>query len=105
VGKATSDVGADQVLVNLDIYRACLKVHGWQRQTGGKVGNPSGFYRGLEDEGPMAVGYMPTHARTGHQNAPPWSTTRQVKYRMSRTNQPATRQTESRTPEQLRLRA
>jgi hypothetical protein len=29
-----------------------LKVHGWSRETGGKVGNPPGFYRGLEDEGP-----------------------------------------------------
>jgi hypothetical protein len=59
VGKAGTDVGADQVLVNLDGYRACLKVHGWTRETGGKIGNPAGFYRGLEDEGPIPVGHMP----------------------------------------------
>jgi hypothetical protein len=59
VAKAGSDVGAAQVLVNLDVYRACLKVHGWQRETGSKASNPAGFYRGLEDEGPMPVGHMP----------------------------------------------
>jgi hypothetical protein len=52
-------VGAGQVLVNLDVYRACLKVHGWSRETGSKASNPTGFYRGLEDSGPIRVGHMP----------------------------------------------
>jgi hypothetical protein len=59
MAKAGADVGRDQVLVNLDVYRSCLKVHGWTRETGGKAGNPAGFYRGLEDEGPMPRGQMP----------------------------------------------
>jgi hypothetical protein len=57
--KAGTDVGAGQVLVNLDVYRACLTVHGWSRETGSKASNPAGFYRGLEDAGPVPVGHMP----------------------------------------------
>ena len=57
--KGAKDVGSGQVIVDLDVYRACLKVSGWKRETGGKVGNPAGFYRGLEDEGPMLLGFVP----------------------------------------------
>jgi hypothetical protein len=60
VAKAGTDVGAGQVLVNLDVYRACLKVHGWQRATGGTYANPPGFYRGLENEGPIRPDAIPT---------------------------------------------
>ena len=57
--KGATEVGNGQVLVNLDVYRACLKVNGWKRETGGKAGNPPGFYRGLEDAGPVPVGFVP----------------------------------------------
>jgi hypothetical protein len=59
VGKAGTDVGAGQVMVNLNVYRGCLKVLGWQRETGGTFGNPPGYYRGLEDEGPILAGTVP----------------------------------------------
>ncbi len=58
-GKAATNVGGDRVLVNLDVYRACLKMLGWQRETGSTVGNPPGFYRGLEDEGPIRLTDLP----------------------------------------------
>jgi hypothetical protein len=57
VGKAGVDVGGERVLVNLDIYRACLRMHGWQRESA--TGAGSGLYRGLEDEGPVARDAVP----------------------------------------------
>jgi hypothetical protein len=56
--KAAVPMRDDQVLVNLDVYRACLKALGWSRETGGKFGMPGG-YRGLEDEGPIRLGDPP----------------------------------------------
>ncbi len=41
VGKAGIDVGGDRVLVNLDVYRACLPVHGWQRESASGAGGGS----------------------------------------------------------------
>jgi hypothetical protein len=57
--KAGADVGDGHILVNLDVYRGCLQVRGWQRETGSVGANPPGFYRGLEDEGPIRVGDAP----------------------------------------------
>jgi hypothetical protein len=51
LGRAGVDVGGDRVLVNLDVYRACLRMHGWKRESA--TGSGSGRYRGLEDEGPV----------------------------------------------------
>jgi hypothetical protein len=59
VKTAGSAVGADIVLVNLDLYRGCLKARGWQRETGSTYRNPPGYYRGLEDEGPVRLGEVP----------------------------------------------
>lgn len=53
------------VLVNLDVYRACLKASGWSRETGSKTANPPGYFRGLENEGPVRVGEVPKQV--------PWS--------------------------------
>jgi hypothetical protein len=38
--------GEDRVLVNLDLYRACLRYRGWKRETGSKFSNPPGYFRG-----------------------------------------------------------
>jgi hypothetical protein len=54
----------DRVLVNLDMYRACLKSRGWARETGSKWGNPPGYYRGLEKEGPVALTDVPQQIPT-----------------------------------------
>ena len=51
--------GAERVLVNLDLYRACLKSKGWQRVTGAKGGVSAGMMRGQEDEGPVSVDDFP----------------------------------------------
>jgi hypothetical protein len=64
VKTAGSEVGPEVVLVNLDMYRACLKVRGWQRETGSTYGNPPGYYRGLETEGPVRVGEVPKQVPT-----------------------------------------
>jgi hypothetical protein len=56
---AGSKVGDEHVLVNLDLYRACLRARGWKRETGSRYGNPPGYYRGQEDEGPVRVGAVP----------------------------------------------
>jgi len=62
--------GSDRVYVNLDVYRACLKDHGWQRETSGKFSVPVGYFRGQENEGPVQVGELPkqvpSDARTKH---------------------------------------
>jgi hypothetical protein len=58
------DEAKTQVLVNLDVYRACLKARGWSRETGSKFENPPGFFRGLEDEGPVPVGHVPKQVGT-----------------------------------------
>jgi hypothetical protein len=55
LGRAGVDVGGDRVLVDLDVYRACLRMHGWKRGTGGG----SGRYRGLENEGPVPRDALP----------------------------------------------
>jgi hypothetical protein len=52
------------VLVNLDLYRACLKDRGWQRETGSKISNPHGFFRGQENEGPVRLGELPRQVPT-----------------------------------------
>jgi hypothetical protein len=60
VRTAGTPVGTDDKLfVNLDVYRACLRARGWQRETGSKFANPPGYYRGLEDEGPVRPGDVP----------------------------------------------
>ena len=59
VKTAGSSVGTDVVLVNLDMYRACLKARGWKRETGSSYGNPPGYYRGLESEGPVSLDEVP----------------------------------------------
>ena len=56
--------GADKVLVNLDLYRACLRARGWNRETGSKYSNPPGFFRGLEHEGPVGVLEVPQQVPT-----------------------------------------
>jgi hypothetical protein len=56
--------GAERVLVNLDLYRACLRSRGWQRETGSTVSNPPGYFRGQEHEGPVALGEVPEQTRT-----------------------------------------
>jgi hypothetical protein len=53
-----------RVLVNLDLYRACLRTRGWQRETGSSFGNPKGYYRGQENEGPIALTDVPEQTRT-----------------------------------------
>ena len=64
VKTAGSPVGTDVVLVNLDVYRGCLKTRGWQRETGSTYGNPPGYYRGLEHEGPVRLGEVPRQIPT-----------------------------------------
>jgi hypothetical protein len=59
VRTAGSPAGPDVVLVNLDLYKACLKSRGWQRETGSSYGNPPGYFRGLENEGPVRVDEVP----------------------------------------------
>jgi hypothetical protein len=56
--------GAEQVLVNLDLYRACLRTRGWQRETGSTFENPPGYFRGQENEGPVRVGEVPQQIPT-----------------------------------------
>jgi hypothetical protein len=64
VKTAGSPVGTDLLLVNLDVYRACLKTRGWQRETGGTYANPPGYFRGLEREGPVRIGEVPAQVPT-----------------------------------------
>jgi hypothetical protein len=52
------------VLVNLDMYKACLKSRGWTRETGSRWGNPPGYYRGLENEGPLRLTEVPEQTPT-----------------------------------------
>jgi hypothetical protein len=54
----------DQVLVNLDLYRACLRARGWQRETGSTFENPPGYFRGQENEGPVRLGDVPKQVPT-----------------------------------------
>jgi hypothetical protein len=56
--------GEKIVLVNLDMYRACLKAKGWQRETGSTVSNPPGYYRGLENPGPVTLDHVPQQIPT-----------------------------------------
>jgi hypothetical protein len=60
------------ILVKLDVYRGCLNARGWQRETGSLAGNPPGFYRGLEDEGSIRVGDVPS--RSGRPRGRAWET-------------------------------
>ena len=65
VKAAGNPVGApDIVLVNLDMFKACMKSRGWQRETGSKYGNPPGYYRGLEREGPVRLDEIPKQIPT-----------------------------------------
>ena len=58
-------VGApDIVLVNLDMFKTCMKSRGWQREIGSKYGNPPGYYRGLEGEGPVRLDEIPKQIPT-----------------------------------------
>jgi hypothetical protein len=61
---ATALPGEERVLVNLDLYRACLKYRGWKRETGSKFSNPPGYFRGLEDEGPVRPDEVPEQIPT-----------------------------------------
>ena len=54
----------NMVLVNLELYRACLKDRGWQRETGSKISNPTGYFRGQESEGPVRLGELPKQVPT-----------------------------------------
>ena len=56
--------GAERVLVNLDLYRACLRQQGWKRETGSSHGNPPGYFRGQESEGPVALNEVPEQTPT-----------------------------------------
>jgi hypothetical protein len=51
--------GEGRVLVNLKVYRGCLRERGWSRETGSSYANPPGYFRGLEDEGPVRVSDVP----------------------------------------------
>ena len=51
--------GEDRVLVNLKVYRVCLRERGWTRETGSSYANPSGYFRGPEDEGPIRLTDVP----------------------------------------------
>jgi hypothetical protein len=55
-GTAMAD---DRVLVNVAMYKACLRAHDWTRETGSRLGNPPGYYRGLEEEGPVRMTDVP----------------------------------------------
>jgi hypothetical protein len=56
--------GAERVLVNLDLYRACLRSRGWKRETGSSFSNPPGFFRGQEHEGPVGLAEVPEQTPT-----------------------------------------
>jgi hypothetical protein len=64
VKTAGSPVGTDIVLVNENIYKGCLKARGWARETGSSYGNPPGYFRGLEDEGPVRLDEVPKQVPT-----------------------------------------
>jgi len=64
VKAAGSPVGDDRLLVNLDMYKACLKSRGWKRETGSSMANPPGYFRGLESEGPVRLGEVPKQPPT-----------------------------------------
>ena len=54
----------DRLLVELDLYRACLRSRGWERVTGSSAGNPGGYFRGLENEGPVRPSDLPRQTPT-----------------------------------------
>jgi hypothetical protein len=41
-----------------------MKSRGWRRETGSKYGNPPGYYRGLEREGPVRLDEIPKQIPT-----------------------------------------
>ena len=51
--------GEDRVLVNLKVYRGCLRERGWMRETGSSYANLPGYFRGVEDEGPVRLSDVP----------------------------------------------
>jgi hypothetical protein len=51
--------GDDRVLVELELYRACLKGKGWKRVTGPQESVPAGYLRGLEEPGPVRPDEVP----------------------------------------------
>ena len=61
---AGAPVKEDWVLVNVEFYRACMKSYGWQRETGYKAGNPPGYFRGQEEEGPVRLADVPEQTPT-----------------------------------------
>jgi hypothetical protein len=64
VKTAGTAVGDERVFVNLDMYKACLRSRGWRRETGSSMGNPPGYFRGLEDEGPVRLTDVPQQTPT-----------------------------------------
>jgi hypothetical protein len=48
-----------RLMVNLKVYRTCLRERGWTRETGSTYANAEGYFRGLEDEGPVRVTDVP----------------------------------------------
>jgi hypothetical protein len=64
VKTAGTPIVDEHVLVNLDMYRACLKSRGWVRETGNRYANPPGYFRGLEREGPVALTDVPVQVQT-----------------------------------------
>jgi hypothetical protein len=64
VKMAGSSAGDDRVLVNLGMFKACMKSRGWARETGSRWGNPPGYFRGLENEGPVRLSEVPEQTPT-----------------------------------------
>jgi len=56
--------GEARVLVNLDMYRACLRARGWERVTASSSATQPGMFRGLEEEGPVGVDEVPQQVPT-----------------------------------------
>ena len=68
VKTAGAPMREDWVLVNVDFYRACMRSYGWQRESGSKMGNPAGYFRGQEDEGPVRLADVPPQTPTVEPN-------------------------------------
>ena len=51
--------GEDRVLVNVKVYRTCLRERGWTRETGSSYANLPGYFRGLENEVPVRLSDVP----------------------------------------------
>jgi hypothetical protein len=60
---AASPAGDGRVFVNIDMYRACLRSKGWQRETSSSMGTPPGYFRGHENPGPVDPLMVPEQTR------------------------------------------